>query len=289
MKRYRATPWRTTWSGIALAFLLSALGATPTYAGEWTIRRTKFGDYTFRILDLEGFVDILTVYRVNEVVYTLENMSVRIKPVPLGTDFTGDGQPNAVLTTWSGGAHCCYELVILEIGEEFREVDRIYGRDSVFEVKDLDGKPGLEVLLADSNFAYWKAGFGSSPSSEVILRYEEGGYRLAPDLMRLPPMPGGELAHRAREVRHSELWDKFPKYPLPSDLWGVMLDMIYTGNMEQARPFLDSAWQTGRPGKEDFLTAFYCRLQKSSYWPELAAMNGLPSPVLVNDCPEETY
>jgi len=41
--------------------------------------------------------------------------------VKMGADITGDGQPDLVVSEWSGGANCCLTFHIFEIGSTFRK------------------------------------------------------------------------------------------------------------------------------------------------------------------------
>src|SRR5579872_6328664 len=59
------------------------------------------------------------------VIGTLYDDDPDAKLVTMGKDVTGDGQPDLVVSEWSGGANCCLTLHIFEIGKRFREVSAI--------------------------------------------------------------------------------------------------------------------------------------------------------------------
>lgn len=111
-------------------------------------RAIRVGEYVLALEKQEIGDDRLVVYRAGEIVYFTAGQCIYLEPFPgaeLGGSrsdayITGDGRPSALLTTWSGGVHRGYELIVLELGERFREVARIYGQDSVFAVEDLDGR-----------------------------------------------------------------------------------------------------------------------------------------------------
>src|SRR5260370_33372137 len=42
--------------------------------------------------------------------------------VKMGADITGAGQPDLVVSEWSGGANCCLTIHIFEIGSTFPEI-----------------------------------------------------------------------------------------------------------------------------------------------------------------------
>ena len=45
--------------------------------------------------------------------------------VKMGMDMTGDGQPDLVISEWSGYANCCLTLHIFEIGPTFKKLGTI--------------------------------------------------------------------------------------------------------------------------------------------------------------------
>ena len=154
--------------------------------------------------------------------------------------------------------------------------------------------PGLELEAWDSNFAYWGSSWAESPRPRIVLRFKDGRYRLAGDLMRKPPPEPSDLEKAAAAVRESDRWfisqPAHPWYRLPGmrerlwlgswkrvgvpiDLWREMLDLIYTGNDDAALEFLNMAWKPGYPGKRARLNEFRSQLAKSPYWPEIREMN----------------
>lgn len=266
-------------------------------ARDWTHAQYRIGEYVLALEKQKISNDRLVVYRAGEIVYFIADQriyldffpSVEPREIPLGTDVTGDGRPNALFETWSGGAHCCITLVVLEIGARFREVARIGGLDSEFIVEDLDGRPGLEIKMRDAHYVYWKASAAGSYMPLVILAYDGEAYRMAAELMRRPPPGEGEWAALIRAVREDDKGYAFSLETPPPALWRVMLDLIYSGNMAQARPFLDAAWRPHWPRDgETFYRVFLCRLQGSPHWPDIARLNGLASPRLMpEDCDDE--
>ena len=166
------------------------------------------------------------------------------------------------------------------------KVIKIRSHDFPISFKELDGRPGLEVIILETIFLYWKTSFASSPAPRVILRYGRGEYRIATDLMKEPAMGREHLLQHAQEVRTSTRWGRYDYYPFDERLWKIMLDLIYTGNVEQAREFAELAWPPSFPGKNDFLTElFKCQIRHSDYWKDIAALNGLQSGQPVGDCP----
>ena len=194
------------------------------------------------------------------------------KLLRIGADIRGDGTPGLVIGEWTGGAHCCLLFHVFDLGKKLRTVatiDAQHAGNSRFADVGRDGK--LEFETFDYTFAYWHASFAESPAPAIILRYRNGRFRFAEELMRKPSLPEPELTARAQKLRNAPEWES-PDDP-PSGLWSEMLDLIYTGNAPQAWRFFDLAWPAGRKGKEEFLREFRAKLAKSPYWSDVEGLN----------------
>ena len=191
----------------------------------------------------------------------------------MGSDVLGDGKPNLVLGHWSGAEGCCYRIEIFEIGSEFRkvtEIDLQHSADAGFADVDSDGR--LELVAEDWTFAGWRAPPAESPAPQVILRYRDGAFHLAADVMKKAAPRYSELIAKVQQVQASRGWEN-PQDP-PRQLWTTMLDLIYSGNAADAWRFCDAAWPPDRAGKEAFWKEFRGQLAKSPYWADLKAMQG---------------
>lgn len=243
-----------------------------------TQRFDQYEILTYRTEDMEPFVEIkkggLRVYgRTCEggefLIAELEESRTPRERIAIGKDITGRGIPNLVIFEWSGGAHCCYTAHIFEIGQSFRKIASLNAVHGPLDFEDLDGDGILEVVLKDWTFAYWETSFNYSPAPRVVLRFQEGVYRMAPEFMRKRPVSEKWMKEKAQEVLKSDWTNE----RVPPELWRHMLELIYTGNAKQAWAFFDMAWRPGTPGKDDFLRDFRRQLAKSPYWPDVAAMN----------------
>jgi len=241
-----------------------------------------FGEYTVRTYELnEGSFEILKngvrVYADSG--HRFEIGSIYEEEQPYGhagtggTDITGDGQPNLVVSEWTGGAHCCFLFHVFEIGSRFRHIQTIDAVHSdLADFENMDEDPDLEFLMADWTFAYWNASFAASPAPGVILKYNGETYEMAYDLMRKPGLSPQDLNQLASDIKSWQGWeDDRP----PSILWGEMLTLIYTGNMVQAWDLFDRSWPEGVSGKEQFLQEFKLQLQESPFWKSVRKLNGM--------------
>jgi len=199
-----------------------------------------------------------------------------IKP---GTNITGGRDPQVLIGSWSGGAHCCFKFRLLELGSKFRklaELDAADGDYAHFEDLDKDGK--YEFVGNDCTFAYWETSFAESPAPKVILRPttdKEGRveYRLATDLMQRPAPPPEETRKLVAKIKSNDEWSD----GVPSALWSAILDFIYSGHPDLAWQIWNETWPESKPAKGGFLGAFCDRLTQSPYFFELTkTINSAP-------------
>src|SRR5579863_9750021 len=45
--------------------------------------------------------------------------------IDIGTDLTGEGVPDLLVSEWTGGSHCCYRFHIFALGEKFKAIQSI--------------------------------------------------------------------------------------------------------------------------------------------------------------------
>ncbi len=266
---------------IAAALLLTGLGLA-TERGcpskESDERTVTIDQYTIRTVrtDDGGCVEIrkngTLVYQESDAsAYVMGNNiegSPGIPQIKPGTDITGSGNPEVIVGSWSGGAHCCFSFEVFQLGKDFRRLVKLDAKDSGgahFEDIDHDGK--YEFISNDWTFAYWHASFAESPAPTVILRpqkdaYGNFGYELALGLMRKSAPSRARLEAIINEIRAEQDW----KHRVPVSLWAAMLNLIYTGNAGLAWDVLDQAWPKEKPGKSGFLGAFCDRLGDSNYF-----------------------
>lgn len=239
----------------------------------------KLGQYLFKCSGQEGRA-FFEIWQNGQKVYSEGGIGFRYRVLsrgdqenrsPSNRDFTGDRLPDLVVESDAGGVHCCYTYLIFHLGDRFELLGQIEGRNSHFYFNDLDGDKIVEATGGDDTFTYWRTCYACSYIPQVVLRYREGGYRLATDLMAKPAPSDEEIVARVKEVK--EQWANEDQEYSPLVL-GYMLDLIYSGNGTAAWRFLEMAWPANKKGKGQFLEEFKEQLMQSPYWPELRAMNG---------------
>lgn len=205
-------------------------------------------------------------------------------PLPmLGSNVTGGDTPQIVIETYSGGAHCCFALQIVDLADPVRVRDLPFRGDySAYFRRTSDGE-AWELVGAENVFAYWHASFAGSPAPRVVYRLAGERLVLQEDEMRRPAPSRSELLRdRANWDWSSATRDGFLPYPLLQRTF----DLIYSGHLDAAQAFFDAGWEPTIPGRAEIKYAlFSCQLRKSEHWPSIAALNRVPADPPAEDCP----
>ncbi|MGD0158416.1 MAG: hypothetical protein ABSB50_20185 [Terracidiphilus sp.] len=195
-----------------------------------------------------------------------------IPAIANGTDVTGRGQPDMIVSLFTGGAHCCMMHWVFELQPEFKLLATLNDADDDLAHFDRDRKDGRHnYITADWTFGYWPTCFACSPSEVVTLRWTDdakgGGFHLALGKMQTPaPTPAAwnkELSAAQKVVAAGDA-DSIGR-----TMWQTVLDLIYAGHSDLAWKFVDElgpkAQQNPLPALEDFCAL----LKQSPYWADL--------------------
>lgn len=256
-------------------------------ASMQTVREQReFGPIVVSILESEEpFKSAFTIERAGQLVYAQEIEGALAFPetgTPL-QDFNRDGTPDLVLGYFTGGAHCCFRYKLLSLENPVKELFEIASEHSELQLDDGDGDGIEEFYLDDWTFAYWGAPFADSVAEPIVLEIKNGALSLADELMRRPALSRAEWEDRVKDVRAQ--WADHQRIqtlstfqdgewgPAPVLVWATMLDLIYTGNGNDAWRFLDEVWPPDNHKKAAFRKAFEGQLGKSPYYAGLRRLN----------------
>jgi hypothetical protein len=216
----------------------------------------------------------------NDGSYFLGQQSDEYGPsIPNGKDITGRGNPNMLVSLYTGGAHCCSLYYVFEVEPHLKLIatlDAGSGDRSRFQL--LDGK--YYFAGADWTFSYWRSSFADSPAPRVIVGFIDdpngGGYHLALDKMNKPEPTPEEWKKALSEARGAFGESNPFSDGIGSQLWGYMLDFIYEGHSDLAWKLFNESWPARRKGRDKFLSDFCSQLKTSPYWPDLKTI--IPDP-----------
>jgi hypothetical protein len=179
-----------------------------------------------------GFDSIVTISAVGQ-------PQVKIESAPgwddlTGTDITGEGDPDVIIETYSGGAHCCFATFVYNLGSKLTKVLETPSSNCGGIFQDLDEDGVLEFVTCDDLFAYTYCPFVGSPAVKVILRYEPGrGY--VPASPRFAHLYADDIATHTQMAEQAEPgamgeWDGTTK----CSVLPLVLDYLYSGQPDQA-------------------------------------------------------
>ncbi|MDD5645905.1 MAG: hypothetical protein PHW86_01910 [Candidatus Bipolaricaulis sp.] len=173
-----------------------------------------------------------------------------------GTDVNGNGTPDVIVNLYSGGAHCCFDVAIYDLGPPLRRVafPAPPGGNSGGVFEDLDGDRVLEYRTADDSFAYAYCCFAASPAVPVVLRFDPKTFAYVPATFAFPALLddaiGRDRGLAEQGAAGSVLgeWDETSK----CSVLPLVLDYLYAGReleawhaLDRYYPFADrAAFQT---------------------------------------------
>jgi hypothetical protein len=196
-----------------------------------------------------------------------------IPTIANGTDVTGRGVPDMIVTSWSGGAHCCFTHMVFELEPTFRLLATLNDADDDLAHFDrLGADKHYFYFTADWTFAYWPDCFACSPSSAVILRYTDddhgGGFHLALDKMHTGEPTAAEWDKELRAAQKSARESNINT--IGTTLWGPVLNWLYDGHADLAWKFVEEAGPKAQQKPLPTLADFCHLLRQSAYWRDLA-------------------
>lgn len=90
---------------------------------------------------------------------------------PTVRDITRDGVPEVVISTWSGGAHCCYTTAAYSAGPELRQLLSLDTGNCGGEFSDLNGDGVFEFSTCDDAWASAYCAFAYPATPRVVFAY----------------------------------------------------------------------------------------------------------------------
>lgn len=89
-------------------------------------------------------------------------------------DLDGDGEPEVILDTYTGGAHCCaVSLVFRKVSSRYVRSVAWWGNPG-YRLADFDRDGRVELVTADDTFGYLFTSWASSGEPLLVFRYARG-------------------------------------------------------------------------------------------------------------------
>jgi len=202
-----------------------------------------------------------------EIVYEKDDWGMEIDPVT-GKDVNGDEQPDAVLVSFSGGAHCCWTYHIISLGENPGLIREFENR-STASFRDIRGDGQIEILIRDGSFDFafgLDHAFSVFPLLIVQLKGKEFvdvGSRFLPIFEKEIQQEQSKISNQQlQELLHSdpdEIHDSLDYQRTKAAILMTVLDNLYAGRHREARTILRKQWPPKFQQKTwEEMTSGYC-------------------------------
>ena len=165
-----------------------------------------------------------------------------------GTDVNGDGKPDLIVQGYSGGAHCCYTYLVINLTQGLPVVREIRNQVPViFKSRD-DGR--VELNTGEGVFDYFLVPHANSVIPKLFMRLD--GDQLV-DLSSEHTADYDHEIEKARSELTLEESDKlkkstysqgmlFDQLPTVQKVLTIVLNYLYSGRQDQAWQALDEMW-----------------------------------------------
>jgi hypothetical protein len=186
-------------------------------------------------------------------------------------DINNDGIPELVIKGYSGGAHCCSHLYIVELNNPISILLDLETGDWGTQFEDLNNDGVYEISTKEDVFTYWHTSFAASPAPDVVLSFRDGKYKADPKYMRKSAPTDAEIKTQAGSV---ESWSSAQG---PEVAWEYAIKLIYSGNIASARKYVDLCWQNNAEfeSKNKFWEDLFDTIKNSPYYDDLSPYLGV--------------
>ena len=162
---------------LTLVFLLIFLSFfSLTFAQSDTLD-VKLGKYRFRAIHIDtNYSTTLRITEGNDVIYKGE-FEERISDIK-EVDFQNDGNKIYLIAVYTGGAHCCTNILACKIkNEKLITTDTLFLADSYFELQDLDKNSKTEMTAYNMMFGYAFTNFAETRAPVIVYTVESGKFK----------------------------------------------------------------------------------------------------------------
>lgn len=178
---------------------------------------------------------------------------------------TGPLSKNLVISSWNGGAHCCYSLRIFNINDAFQEIFFLENVNYMPTFIDINQDGIFEIHIRDDFLAYRFSAFAQSATADVILKYNGEKYVIAPEYMLRPPVNLASLNAEISSWR-AEIFESGDMERLPYPFMKTLTDLFFSGRRDTALELIDLTWPPGIGTKVKFLEEYKQALMDSKFY-----------------------
>lgn len=223
------------------AFLL-LFSFFPTWLAAEPLQTWQVGDYQVQLQrpnedDIDGHDCIRVTRKEREMYRQCEGRLMLGTP---GTelnrigDVTGDQIADLIFTSYTGGAHCCYTLYLVQLGNEVREVQTLaLAHSDGVQLRNFDNDEALEITdLADWSYAYKFGSFANSFARTSVWQPVGDHFELDTSSLIEPALSSAEFKLQVQAFKASE---EMSYGALPDALIWTALKLATAGHLAQAQ------------------------------------------------------
>jgi hypothetical protein len=183
-------------------------------------------------------------------IFEQEDWGIEIDPIT-GRDVNGDGIPDAVLVSFSGGAHCCWSYYIISLGKRPGLIAKFENQASAsFQDLRRDGK--VQIVVRDGTFDFdFGLSHAFSPFPLLIVQLHgstfqdvSAGFRALyeKEIQRERSQLNPESLQEFARSHSSEGLDSADHEAIECSILLMALDYLYAQRTRDARNVLDEFW-----------------------------------------------
>jgi hypothetical protein len=157
-------------------------------------------------------------------------------------DLDGDGEPEVLVDTYTGGAHCCALTEILRFnGTTYAPSETSWGNIG-YELRDLnaDGRP--EFVTADDAFSYAFGSYAASFHPPLVLDFDAAAKGSFRDVTRSFP---ALTRKNMKDALHALARARRGHYETLGVISAYVADLYLLGRRREVRPYLARARKRG--------------------------------------------
>ncbi|MFB9993924.1 hypothetical protein ACFFLM_18375 [Deinococcus oregonensis] len=236
---------------LALALALSPVVAPALAQANPPATPTKWGTLSLQLTRAPMTDDTLPAARLtlrngNRTIFTVSDFNVEAKLIPLRPG----GQPELVVRTFSGGAHCCStSYIFTQDTGSVQNIGIIDESNYGFSPVDLNKDGTFELVFILDTLAYFDYSYADSPGLSSVIGWD--GIRLADRTRAYAYVPGQEAARELKELQSRMI--EFPDLEsLKPRISGYYGNMILAGRGVEAEKVLATVLAKSAPAKAWF-------------------------------------
>jgi hypothetical protein len=213
---------------------------------------------------------LTTVYLGNRLLLTLGEaglVSAITVADPSGRDITGDGQPDLVVTDWSGGAHCCYSTTVYSVEPDMaaHEIFAANTGSCMVNFEDLDEDRRLELITCEDGWESDYCTFADAPFAPVVFAYSQTTRAYVTATPRYRNRYTQEIAESTKQAETEIEQRKGSDTGLDKcAVLAPVLPLLYTGRVSEGTVLLRRLYR--HLDRDVFEAAVLMRMRSSPLW-----------------------